>query len=151
MAGEVEASAAYRAMASSGQKVLAAIEREIERGNAALSFETLMELSGLCRSAVRLGVKQAEALGFVIVTSGARRTSTFALAEAWRDLNIIEAKRLARLARGPSPPRERSARLTHKPQVHRVKAERPVEPEVEVERPVERRAPSLPPLQWLGG
>lgn len=154
MAGrsEVEASAAYRAMASSGQKVLAAIEREVGRGKFALSFETLMELSGLCRSAVRLGVKQAAALGFVSVTSGMRRTSTFELAEAWRDLNVIEAKRRARLARGPSPPRESSASLTHKPQVHRVKADRRVKTEVEVEPPVERRASiSLPVVQWLGG
>jgi hypothetical protein len=105
MAGrsEVEASAAYAAMADSGRRVLALIEREVERGDGALSLETIMGEAGICRSAARYGVEQIEQLNFATVSTGPRRISLFALSDGWRALDAVEAKRRAKLARGPAP------------------------------------------------
>jgi hypothetical protein len=141
MAGRaVERSPAFAALSVGGQRVLKVIEQQAGRGVVAISLDDLMDRADLCRSSVRRGIRQCEALGFVVVAMGARRCSVFKLADDWRSVDEVEAKRRIAQARLPTPPRQTSA------------PPKPVKPvKVEVEQPpVERRAPSLPQVQWLG-
>jgi hypothetical protein len=111
MAGrsELQKSAAYWALSNGGRKVLHAVEQQAGRGAVAITFEQLMEESGLCRSSVRYGVKQAQLLGFIAVSMGPRRTNEFKLTDGWRGLSADEAKRRVAQARLPTPSRESSA------------------------------------------
>lgn len=141
MAGRaVERSAAFAALSVGGRKVLKVIEEEVRRGAVALSLDDLMGESGLCRSAVRYGVKQAQLLGFIAISVGHRRVNQFALSDHWRELDEDEAKRLVAKARSPTPQRPRT--VPPKP----VKRAR-----IEVEQPPPPRQPSLPTVAWLGG
>ena len=144
MAGRtVERSAAFAALSVGGQRVLKVIEAEVKRGGGAISLDDLMDRADLCRSSVRRGIRQCEALSFITVTMGPRRTNEFKLADGWRELSADEAARRVKQARLPTPPRQTSAPP---------RAARPLKVRVEVEQPaVERRAPSLPQVQWLGG
>ena len=109
MAGRaVERSAAFAALSVGGRKVLKVIEEEVRRGAVALSLDDLMGESGLCRSAVRYGVKQAQLLGFIAISVGHRRVNQFALSDHWRELDEDEAKRLVAKARSPTPQRPRT-------------------------------------------
>jgi hypothetical protein len=131
-------SPAYLALSASGKKVLNLIEQEIGHGCAAISLDQFMD-TGMCRSAARYGIKQCEALGFVAITTGARRVSLFKLTDGWRALGADEAARRIKQARLPTPPR--ASRVPPKP-VRQVKA--PVEPP----RTMQRRVPSLPTMPW---
>jgi hypothetical protein len=93
--------AAYKS--NGGRKVLHAVEQQAGRGAVAITFEQLMEESGLCRSSVRYGVKQAQLLGFIAVSMGPRRTNEFKLTDGWRGLSADEAKRRVAQARLPTP------------------------------------------------
>ena len=140
MAGEVERSAAYRALGFSGAKVLKVIEQEVRRGVSAVSLDTLAGETGLCRSSARRGVRLAEVLGFLTVIMGVRHNSLYQLSDGWRSVGEDEAARRVKLARLPTPPRERIA--PPKPATQ-------AKVRVEVEQP-QRYTPSLPQVQWLG-
>ena len=136
----LQKSEAYAVLSEGGRKVLHVIDAEVRRGAVSISLDTLSELSGLCRSSVRCGIRLCETLGFLSVMLGPRRTNQFALSDGWRSVDEDEAKRLVKLARGPTPPRPTSSPP---------KPVKPVKVRVEVERPAPRQ-PSMPALQWLG-
>jgi hypothetical protein len=143
MAGcsQAQRSAAYAALCVGGQLVLKVIEEEVRRGGSAISLDMFMERADLCRCSVRRGIRQCEALGFVAVSRGPRHNNLSKLADGWRDADTAdEAARRAKMARLPTPPRQ----IIAPPRaVRQVKAR--------VEQPrIERAAPSLPTLQWLG-
>lgn len=133
-------SAAHLALSEGGQRVLRVIEDEGRRGVSTISLDTLSELSGLCRSSVRRGVRQLEELGFVVISMTPRRVSLFKLSDGWKSLDPNEVKLRLKQAREPTPPRPRT--VSPKPS-------RPVKVKVEVEQP-QRYTPSLPQLRWLG-
>jgi hypothetical protein len=141
----LRSSAAYAALGEGGQRVLKVIEEEVRRGGSAISLDDLVDATGSCRSSVRRGIRQVEALGFLTVAMTARHANQFALSDGWREVDTAdEAKRLLKLAKLPTPPRARTVPP---------KRVRPVKVEVEVERPPvepQRYAPSLPTLAWLG-
>jgi hypothetical protein len=146
MAGrsDVQRSVAHRAMSDGGRKVLHAVEAEVRRGGGAITLEQLMELTDLCRSSVRRGVRQCEELGFAVVTMGPRRANLFQLSDGWRAIDTDEAERLAKQSRLPTPPRQTSAPA---------KPVRPVKARVEqppVEQPPPPRQPSMPVVAWIG-
>jgi hypothetical protein len=138
---ELQKSEAYRALSEGGRRVLDAVEQLAGRGAVAITFQQLMELTDLCRSSVRRGVRQCEALNFIVVALGPRRTSQFQLTDGWKSLDADEAARLVKQARWPTPPRPRSA--PPKPVRH---AKVPVE----VEQPPPPRQPSMPVVAWIG-
>jgi hypothetical protein len=143
MAGrsEVQRSAAYAALSVSGKTVLKVIEEEVRRGGGAITLDQFMDVD-MSRSAARYGIRQCEELGFIAVSMGPRHNNLFKLADGWRGLSADEAARRVKQARLPTPPRQTGAPP---------RAVRPVKVRVEVEQPaVERRAPSLPQVQWLG-
>ena len=69
-----DTSPAYQALSPAGRTVLAAIEREVERGGgvAVLSFNDFMRRCGVSRSACANGLKQVELLGFASIQIGRR-------------------------------------------------------------------------------
>ena len=143
MAGrsQVQRSAAYLALSDGGGRVLDAVEQLAGRGAVAITLEQLMELTDLCRSSVRRGVRQCEALGFIAVTMGPRRTSQFQLSDGWKSLDADGAARLVKQARLPTPPRARTAPP---------KPVRQAKVRVEVEQPPPPRQPSMPVVAWIG-
>jgi hypothetical protein len=94
MAGrsELQKSPAYWAMSDGGRRVLDAVEQLAGRGAVAITLEQLMELTDLCRSSVRLGVRQCEALNFIVVAMGPRRTCQFQLSDGWKSLDGNETE-----------------------------------------------------------
>jgi hypothetical protein len=144
MAGrEVQRSAAYRALSDGGQRVLKVIEDEVRRGGSAISLDTLMDATGLCRSSVRRGIRQCELVEFIAVSMGPRHNNLFKLADGWRNVDKAdEAKRRIKQAKLPTPPRQISAPP---------RAVRPVKARVEVEQPPPRAAPSMPVVAWVDG
>lgn len=142
MAGsEVRKSPAFGVLSVGGRKVLRAVADEVRRGGSAISLDTLMGETDLCRSSVRRGIKQAEALGLISVTMGPRHNNLFQLSDGWRAIDAGEAARLAKLSRLPTPPRATSV------PPRAVKTAKVPVAEV-VEQP-QRYTPSLPQLRWL--
>lgn len=145
MAGrpEVKRSAAYLALSDGGKKVLHVIEDEVRRGVSTISLERLAERADLCRSSVRRGIKQAEALGLISVTLGPRHANEFRLCDRWKSIDASEAARLVAKTRLPTPPRATSV----PPRAVKT-AKVPVAEVVEQPR-IERAAPSMPRVAWL--
>jgi hypothetical protein len=140
---DVEGSAAYGALSDSGKAVLHVIERRAGHGVVAISLEAIGDATDLSRSAIRHGIRRAEALGFISVTLGPRHNNQFQISDGWRDVETAdEAARRMKLAKEPTPPRPASA--PPKP-VRQVKARIEVE-----QQPVVRQVPSLATVQWLG-
>jgi hypothetical protein len=100
---EVLASAAYAALKPNGRRVLRLIEDEIERGTASLSLDAIEHRLGCSRATARFALKEIVLCGFVSVSVGVRRVNTFALADGWRALDAVEAKRLVGLSKLPMP------------------------------------------------
>jgi hypothetical protein len=108
MAGRsVQQSPAFAALSVGGVRVFHVILDQVGHDGAAMSLRQLMDLSGLCRSSVRIGIKQCELVEFVSVTMGHRRINTFTLSDGWKSLDADEAARRVKLARSPMPPRQR--------------------------------------------
>jgi hypothetical protein len=142
MAGRsLQKSEAYATLSVGGGRVLDAVEQLAGRGAVAITLEQLMELTDLCRSSVRRGIRQCELVGFIAVAMGPRRVNLFKLCDGWKSLDAAEAKRRMKLAKEPTPPRQSSAPP---------RAVRPVKVPVEVEQPPPRAVPSMPQVQWLG-
>ena len=143
MAGrsEVRKSPAFEALSVGGKRALKVIEEEVRGGGSAITLDELMDRADLCRSSVRRGIRQCELVGFIAVAMGPRRVNLFKLSDGWKSLDAAEAKRRMKLAKEPTPPRQSSAPPTARQAKVRVEVEQP---------PVERRAPSLPQVQWLG-
>jgi hypothetical protein len=137
---EAQRSAAYGALSVGGKLVLKVIEDDVRRGSGAITLDRLMEQRDLCRSSVRRGIRQCEALGFVSVSMGFRRVGQFQLSDRWRALDADEAARLVKLAKSKTPPRATSAPP---------KPVRPVKARVEVEQPPPPRQPSMPVVAWI--
>ena len=122
-------SPAYRALSPAGRKVLAAIEREVERcgGVVTVSLADFGKLCGVSKSAVAYGLKQVALLGLVSVEQRGPRQrlmNIFQLADGWIALDADTAKR-----------RQLQALLPK-----RQPAPQPVRPQ--------RQTPSLPKLSW---
>jgi hypothetical protein len=83
MAGrsEVLGSPAYAALTVGGKRVLGVIE-QAGRDGVAISLREFMQ-RGMCRAAARHGIKQVEALGFVVIGMGPRRVCVFQLSDGW--------------------------------------------------------------------
>jgi hypothetical protein len=145
MAGrsELQRSPAYRALSDGGVEVLHAVEEQAARGSVAISLERLAELTDLCRSSTRQAIRLCETLGLISVTAGPRRVNEFALANGWRAVDQIEAKRRLQLPRLRTPPRQSSA----PPRAVRQAKARVEEP---VEQP-QPRQPSMPVVAWVNG
>ena len=93
-------SPAYAALSPAGRKVLAAIEREVERGGGVvvISFADFARRCDVSHSAAYSGLKQVALLGFASVETGPRprRIHTIRLRDNWQGIDADEARRLAR-------------------------------------------------------
>ena len=144
---EVLQSAAYAALSLGGKRVLHVIEEEVAaHGNGVVIPLDEFMARGMCRTAAQFGIRQCECLGLIKVEIGPRRVNVFRLCDDWRALDKVEAKRLVRLARGPTPQRASSKPVVVKP----VKVVKPPK-QVTVEPPREDlpRVPSMPKLAFL--
>ena len=125
-------SPAYAALSPAGRKVLAAIEREVERGGGVvvISFADFARRCDVSHSAAYSGLKQVALLGFASAETGPRprRIHTIRLRDNWQGIDADEARRLHLQARLP---KQQQA------------VPKPVKP-----RSIRRPAPSLPRMPW---
>ena len=123
-----DTSPAYKALLPSTRKILALIEREVERGNgqAAIRFADFEDF-GIPPGSIGLALRLLSALGFVVIErQPPRHVNTFRLSDHWRSIDATEAAKLRREA-GKARPK----RLT-----------------VAKPRRVARHVPSLPRMSW---
>ena len=142
-------SPAYAALTKSTRKVLGAIEAAIgDKASAAVTYSDLMFTHHIGRPSISKGLKALDALGMIDIEPGPRAGNVFRLSNRWRTINANEAARLSREARKLLPQRRHERRrVPVQPPPQQV-----IEP-VATDGPVpfmERRPPSLPPLNWLG-
>jgi hypothetical protein len=149
MAGRsgINESVAYKALSASGSQVLRVIEQRARHGGAAITLGQIME-AGMCRSSARSGVRQCEALGFIVVGLGPRRVGEFELTDGWRNVvDVREAKRLVKASKA-----QRQSRTPATVEPVEVETVEEVVEAVEIEQPPPvMRQPSLPALRWLDG
>ena len=143
---DVLASPAYAALKTNGRRVLHLIEAEIERGGgtASISLDGIEHALRCSRATARFALKEIVLTGFVSVSMGERRVNRFALADGWRALDAVEAKRLVGLSKLPMPLQPSAPKPPPKPVKSKpAPAPQPVEPQHVSERKVVVTLPRL--------
>jgi hypothetical protein len=89
-------------------------------------------------------LKQLALCGFIRIDIGPRCINAFSLADGWRALDAVEAKRRVELARLPKPQRQAAPKPP-------TPAPTPKSVKVEPRRTMQRATPSMPKFSWDAG